>query len=62
MLPQRLMPINAATLRQAHAPVESGTTRGKSVEEGFGAQTSTSSSRCPNVIGFSVSWAMDGKA
>ena len=35
----RLTPINAATLKQAHALVESGATRGKVVLDGFGPQT-----------------------
>ncbi|NKF31066.1 zinc-binding dehydrogenase, partial [Pseudomonas sp. BGM005] len=37
-LTNRLSPINAANLKQAHALVESGTARGKVVIEGFGPQ------------------------
>ncbi|ABC94047.1 putative zinc-dependent alcohol dehydrogenase protein (plasmid) [Rhizobium etli CFN 42] len=37
-LTNRLSPINAANLKQAHALVESGTARGKVVIEGFGLQ------------------------
>jgi len=34
-LTERLSPINAANLKQAHALLESGTARGKIVLEGF---------------------------
>lgn len=37
-LTERLSPIDAATLTEAHAKVESGTTRGKIVLEGFGGR------------------------
>lgn len=37
-LTQRLSPINAANLKQAHALIESGAARGKIVLEGFGAR------------------------
>jgi NADPH2:quinone reductase len=36
-LAERHSPINAATLKHVHAQIESGTTRGKIVVEGFGA-------------------------
>ncbi len=35
---ERVSPINAANLKRVHAQVESGTTRGKIVLEGFGAE------------------------